>query len=56
MRKLKLDVESLTVQTFDTVDDSALTRGTIEGRESVVTTEGPWYCPYACDCDSAPSC
>ena len=47
MRKLKLDVESLNVQTFETADDEAATRGTIKGRDLEDTT-GPWFCPYAC--------
>ena len=50
MRKLKLEVELLSVQTFDTVDDAAPARGTIEGRDLTTdTTAGPWFCLYFCD-------
>jgi hypothetical protein len=59
MRKLKLNVETLNVERFEPVDAAAVVRGTIEAAElttTIETTDGPWFCPYACDCASAPSC
>lgn len=56
MRKLKLDVESLEVQSFP-LDEEPKVRGTVEAHDdSIGTTYGPWFCPYYCECDSAPSC
>jgi hypothetical protein len=55
MRKLKLDVESLNVQTFETDDDEAVARGTIEGRDLTGDTTGPWICDYECPCNSRQS-
>lgn len=67
MRKLKLDMDSLVVQTFETVD-SADSRGTVNAHESVETTGGPWLCPALCEsfqatcelgahtCDVPPNC
>jgi hypothetical protein len=56
MRKLKLDVESLAVQTFETASDAG-SRGTVQAHDSVGTTGGPWFCPADCgDSQVKPSC
>jgi hypothetical protein len=56
MRKLKLDVESLAVQTFETASDAG-SRGTVKAHDSWATTGGPGLCPAACvGTDSNPSC
>lgn len=54
MRKLKLDIDSLAVQTFET-DEAAGKQGTVQAYDSLSTTGGPWLCPYVCDSDS-PTC
>lgn len=52
MKKLKLDLESLTVDTFQTVDDDSETRGTVEAYDSpwsfTATTGGYGFCPDDC--------
>lgn len=51
MRKTKLSVESLTVETFTVTEQAA---PLYEGTD---TTGGPWHCPYACGSDdSGPGC
>ena len=48
MRKLKLDIDSLVVQTFKT-DEAADKQGTVQAHDSVeTTTAGPWFCQYEC--------
>jgi len=47
MRKLKLELDSLVVETFETGDDSTL-RGTVEAYDSWETTGGPYFCPADC--------
>jgi hypothetical protein len=51
MRKLKLDVDTLQVQTFETSDDADL-YGTVQAFD--VTTGGPHHCAAACDTVSGP--
>jgi hypothetical protein len=53
MRKLKLDLDSLVVQTFETAGDAG-SRGTVKAHDSLATTYGPWNCPYYCDPSDAP--
>jgi hypothetical protein len=50
MRKLKLDIDSLAVQTFET-DEAARKRGTVQAHDSLASTGGPWFCPAACETD-----
>jgi hypothetical protein len=56
MRKLRLDIESLTVQTFDTVSSATTGRGTVRGHdwsnqftfcftEQASTCEPAYTCP-----------
>jgi hypothetical protein len=48
MRKLKLNLDSLNVQTFETAKDTA-SQGTVKAYDSWGTTGGPWFCPYYCE-------
>jgi hypothetical protein len=48
MRKLKLDVESLAVQTFETAKRDER-KGTVHARDSWETTGGPYFCPAYCE-------
>ena len=48
MRKLKLAVDSLSVQTFETAEDTT-SQGTVKAHESWESTGGPWLCPYYCE-------
>jgi hypothetical protein len=52
MNKLKLDLESLTVDTFETVADDGETRGTVEAYGSpwsfTATSGGYGFCPDDC--------
>jgi hypothetical protein len=48
MRKLKLDIDSLAVQTFKT-DEVAEKHGTVQAYDS--TSDGPGFCEF--DCGSA---
>jgi hypothetical protein len=53
MRKLRLDVASLNVQTFESVDNAAAVPETFGGGAlSADTTTGPWICLYECPCDT----
>lgn len=45
MPKLKLDVGSLKVETFDAVEDSPAARAV---ERQTFTTYGPWFCEIAC--------
>lgn len=48
MQKLKLDLESLAVETFETSGDST-SRGTVYAYDgSLATSGGPYFCPYEC--------
>lgn len=48
MRKLKLDIDSLVVQTFKT-DEAAEKQGTVQAYDSwPTTTAGPWFCDHDC--------
>ncbi len=47
MLKLKLDLDSLVVETFETSDDDSAA-GTVHGYDSWETTGGPYYCPADC--------
>jgi hypothetical protein len=49
MRKLKLALASLEVQSFPVDGENAAPSGTIQAYDSVETTYGPWFCPYYCD-------
>ena len=53
MRKLKLEVDALKVQTFETSDD-AESYGTVQAHDSWATTGGPYYCPADCGTVSGP--
>ncbi len=56
MRKLKLNVESLAVQTFETAKDTG-SRGTVKAHDSWESTGGPWFCPADCGGGSGhPTC
>ena len=46
MRKLKLDVGSLKVETFDAVKDSPVAPKAVEAQ--TFTTYGGWFCEIAC--------
>lgn len=48
MRKLKLDLDSLVVQTFETAEEGG-SRGTVKAHDSLATTGGPWHCPAWCE-------
>lgn len=48
MRKLRLNIDSLTVQTFE-VDEAAEKRGTVQAHDSWATTGGTALCPAPCD-------
>ena len=51
MRKTKLSVDLLTVETFAVTEEAAPLHAGTE------TTGGPWFCPYACGTDdSGPGC
>jgi hypothetical protein len=51
MRKRKLSVELLTVESFAVTEEAAPVLASLE------TTGGPWHCPYACGSDdSGPGC
>jgi hypothetical protein len=50
MKKLTLDVESLTVESFDTSWEARMARGTVRGRESVTGPEDPQSIVASCDC------
>jgi hypothetical protein len=55
MRKLKLDLDSIVVQSFETVDvDGA--RGTVDAHESTATTGGPYLCAENCASDNVGQC
>ncbi|HEX8320697.1 hypothetical protein [Longimicrobium sp.] len=47
MRKLKLDVDALQVQTFQ-ADDDAGSYGTVQAHDSWETTGGPLICQADC--------
>lgn len=48
MQKLKLDLDSLAVETFET-SDASTPRGTVEGYDSITaTTGGEGFCPWEC--------
>jgi hypothetical protein len=47
MRKLKLDPDSLIVQTFEAAEDSEA-RGTVRAHDSFGTTGGPYFCDADC--------
>jgi len=47
MRKLKLDLESLVVQTFETAEGDER-KGTVHARDSWESTGGPYFCPADC--------
>lgn len=49
MRKTKLSVELLTVETF------AITKEAAPAYEGTDTTGGPDFCPYACGTDDSSS-
>jgi hypothetical protein len=49
MKKLKLELEQLTVDSFDTATPEA-NRGTVMGEQ------GPCTCPTACSCPGCPTC
>jgi hypothetical protein len=57
MKKLKLDLDGLQVQTF-TTEPQPKSRGTVRGFDS--TSGGPWGCQDACMsgeyCNSASGC
>ncbi|HEU0055236.1 MAG TPA: hypothetical protein VFQ39_18745 [Longimicrobium sp.] len=55
MRKLKLEVGELTVQSFGTSEAKAAPRGTVRGREGTVRQ---WSCDGTCDqtCGVPASC
>lgn len=56
MQKLKLDLDSLAVESFETSDQST-SRGTVDAYEgSLATTGGPYFCPYYCSDDSRCAC
>lgn len=57
MRKLKLDVETLAVESFDTAHEESVARGTVHGQSVIFTTyipsplcpatyQGPWCAQY----------
>ena len=50
MRKLKLDIHSLVVQTFRT-DGASERKGTVQAHDSQseATTGGPWFCQFECE-------
>lgn len=54
MRKLRLDIDSLAVQTFE-IDEAAKNRGTVQAHDFLSTSGGTQLCPAPCDSDS-PSC
>jgi hypothetical protein len=56
MHKLKLALDTLVVQSFETAENSQA-RGTIEAHDSGVSTGGPYYCPADCgDSGVRPTC
>ena len=50
MRKLKLDLDSLAVETFETSDHST-SAGTQANDFTVATSGGPYLCPDNCASD-----
>ena len=54
MRKLKLDLDSLTVQTFETYE-AAEKQGTVQAHDQS-TTGGTFLCPYICDTEGGATC
>lgn len=51
MRKLRLDIDSLVVQTFKTAE-AAEKQGTVQAHDSEeTTTAGPWFCEFVCGSD-----
>ena len=56
MRKLKLTLESLDVQSFPVDEENAAPPGTIKAHDSMGTTYGPWFCPYYCDTAEGMKC
>ncbi|HEX8273364.1 MAG TPA: hypothetical protein VF615_12045 [Longimicrobiaceae bacterium] len=56
MEKLKLDLDSLVVESFETSGQST-SRGTVDAYDSfTATTGGEGFCPYYCSDDSRCAC
>jgi len=50
MKKLRLDLESLAVESFDTVVEAEADRGTVRGRDSVTEPQEPDSIAATCTC------
>jgi hypothetical protein len=57
MKKLRLDVDALTVESFDAATAAgAAERGAVEGHELSITAQrhcsadGAWTCVFSCKC------
>ena len=58
MKKIRLNMDSLAVETFQTGEDVAL-RGTVQGQSWLTggfcdSTGGPWFCDHECPPSYAP--